>query len=774
MGNEPVNPDSDKATSNAGGAFAVVATYALFAALWILFSDQFVGTFITDHDELVRVSMIKGWLFVAVTSLLLYVLVSRLIRRIEDAHGRALHSERQKQQALGLLSTIANSSSDAIFAKDAEGRYLLINAAACRFIGKAAEEIIGKDDRAFFPPDQAEMIRGIDRSIVATGKPTTAEEELDTADGRRIFLATKGPLRDEEKRTFGTFGISRDITRRKQNEAELRIAATAFESQLGMLITDANERILRVNRAFTEISGFTAADVIGKTPRVLKSGLHDASFYRSMWMALQRRGYWQGEIWNRHRTGSSTPVFMNISAVVDNAGAVTHYIGAFSDISRHKQAEATIHSLSYYDALTRLPNRRLLVERLKKALDNDDPHATHGAVLFIDLDDFSSLNDTRGHDIGDIALIEIAQRIRACVPGDENVARPNGDEFVVILDDLGDDAAPAATRAREFAERLRTAISQPMPLTGGDYQCTASIGIALFKCRETSIEDLMKQADATMYQVKRLGRDRVHFFDPDLLTALEERIALEAALRKAIPDQLTLHYQPQVDDEGRIFGAEVLVRWQHPENGLIHPAAFIPVAEESGLILEIGHWVLETACRQLNAWEAKPGTRHLRLSVNVSARQFHQDDFVDQVLQVIDATGVDPSLVKLELTESMLLDDAEKVVAKMAALKARGVRFSLDDFGTGFSSLSYLKRLPLNQLKIDQSFVRDVESDPNDAAIVRTVIALGQSLGLNVIAEGVETEGQRSFLSVHGCKQYQGYLFGRPMPIEDFEKMIDA
>lgn len=880
-------------------SLGVAATYAVFAVLWITLSDPLLGMVITDQDELVRASVFKGWAFVAVTTLLLYGLVARLVGRIADAHRRELRSEQQKRQALGLLSTIADSSNDAIFAKDAEGRYLIINAAACQFVGRTPAEVIGKDDRAIFPADQAEMLLNINRQIIAEGRQTTAEEELDTPDGHRTFLATKGPLRDESGRIFGTYGISRDITRhklaerslqesqgrlqlfiehapaalamfdremryiavsrrwledfrlggqhiigrchydvfpevpmrwkaileramagevlrseedrfersdgtahwlrwevrpwhsadddiggivifseditdRKRAESELRIAATAFESQLGMLITDADETILRVNQAFTDISGFAPEEVIGKTPRFLKSGRHDSAFYGAMWASLDQSRFWQGEIWNRHKDGSTTPVLMNISAVVDDTGTVTHYIGAFSDISRHKQAEATIHSLSYYDSLTLLPNRRRLVERLKKALDNDNLHGTHGAVLFIDIDDFSALNDTRGHEVGDTALIEIARRIRTCVPGDDNVARPSGDEFVVVLDDLDHDSALAATRAREAAERLRSAIRQPLSLAGGEYQCTASIGIALFKRHETSVEELMKQADATMYQVKRLGRDRVHFFDPNMLSALEERIALESALRKAVPEQLLLHYQPQVDDDGKVFGAEVLVRWQHPEQGLVHPASFIPIAEESGLILEIGHWVLETACRQLNAWEAKPGTRHLRLSVNVSAVQFHQDDFVDQVLQVIDATGVDPSLVKLELTESMLLDDAEKVVAKMAALKARGVRFSLDDFGTGFSSLSYLKRLPLNQLKIDQSFVRDVESDPNDAAIVRTVIALGQSLGLNVIAEGVETEGQRRFLSVHGCKQFQGYLFGRPMPIEAFEKLIGA
>lgn len=752
----------------------MVAIYAVFAALWILFSDQFVGTFITDHDELVRASMVKGWAFVAVTSLLLYILVSRLVHRIDDAHRRELHSEQQKQQAIGLLMTINNSSGDAIFAKDVEGRYLTINAAACRMVGKSAEEIVGKDDRALFPPQQAAMLMDIDRNILATGTPTTSEEELDTADGRRIFLATKGPLRDEQRRTFGTFGISRDITDRKHTESELRIAATAFESQLGMFIAAADETILRVNRAFTDISGYEAADVLGKTPRMLGSDRQDHEFYVDMWQTIASHKFWQGEMWINQRSGPATPVLMSVTAVLDDGGRETHYVGTFSDLSRHKQAEQVIHSLSFYDALTTLPNRRLMLERLTQVVHADHLPAGHGAVLFVDLDDFSNLNDTRGHEVGDQALIEVAGRLQACIPGKDNVARPSSDEFVVMIDNLAVDAGQATVQAGELAQRIREAIRVPMTVGGSEYQCTASIGISLFRKGATAADDVLKQADASMYQVKRLGRDRIHFFDPQKQAMLEQRFLLESSLRRAIPDELRLHMQPQIDESGRLFGAECLIRWQTADGRMISPGEFIPLAEDTGLILPIGRWVLETACRQLKSWEANQATRHLLLAVNVSARQFEQTDFVDQVFSILDLTGADPSRLKLELTESMLLENPDDVIRKMADLRGRGIRFSLDDFGTGFSSLSYLKRLPIDQLKIDQSFVQDIETDPNDAAIVRTIIALGQSLGLNVIAEGVETEGQRNFLAVHGCKQYQGYLFGRPIAIADFEKTIGA
>lgn len=881
------------------GTLTVVTVYAIFAALWILFSDKLAGEFFHDRDQLVRISIIKGWLFVAVTTTLLYALIRAQIVRIDQVHDREMEVEREKQHALRLLSEISNSSDDAIFAKDAEGRYLVCNETACRILNKRLEDIIGNDDRELFPPEQAEALLAANRRIISEGNTIRTEEELDTDTGRRIFLVTKGPLRDESGAIFGVFGISRDITHnkeaeralietqyrlrlfiehapaalamldnnmryittsrrwretfyrddtdpvgrchyvdfpdlpkhflqahqkglagevvsadedhyqrpdgsvrwsrwevrpwhkhdgtvggiiiftedisaRKAIECELRIAATAFESQLGMIITDHDETILRVNRAFTAITGFSAEDAIGNTPRILKSGRHDRRFYREMWNSLNQARFWQGEIWDRGKDGHSFPVLMSVSAVLDNAGQVTHYVSAFSDLSQHKQAEQVIHRLSFYDALTSLPNRRLMQERLKQVLQSDERVPSHGAVLFVDIDDFSNLNDTRGHAVGDEALIHVAHRIQACVPGEDNVARPSSDEFVVTLDNLSVESEQAAIQARETAERIRAEIRQPMQVGGSDYECTVSIGISVFRKGNSSVDALMMQADASKYQVKRLGRDRIHFFDAAMQSSLEKRVALENALRLAIPDELRLHFQPQVDSAGRLIGAECLVRWQTGDKGLANPCDFIPLAEETGLILPMGRWVLETACRQLKAWEHRQVTRHLILAINVSARQFQQPDFVEQVIQVLEATGADPTRIKLELTESMLLDNTESVITKMALLKQRGIRFSLDDFGTGFSSLSYLKRLPLDQLKIDQSFVRDLETDPNDAAIVRTVIALGQSLSLNVIAEGVETEGQRNFLAVHGCQQFQGYLFGRPLPIAEFEKQINA
>ncbi len=578
------------------------------------------------------------------------------------------------------------------------------------------------------------------------------------------------PVMLEEKQLIIT--TWRDITLQKRAERELRIAATAFESQEAVMVTDEHQVILKVNQAFTKITGFSAEEAVGKTPDLIKSGRQDEMFYQEMWDGINHQNFWQGEIWNRRKNGEGYPEWLSITAIRDNSGKVLNYVATFTDITLRKKAEETIRSLSFYDGLTGLPNRRLLLERLKNLLSFSTTKKTQGALLFINLDDFKTLNDTRGHDIGDKLLVEVAGRIRGCVHLDDTVARIGGDDFVVALNLLNTETDIAANEAGSVAERIRKAIKQPFDLDGYEYNCTACVGISLFRDHETTVEDLLKHADAAMFQAKQSGSDRIHFFDANMQAMLEERVELESMLRKAIPGQLKLYYQPQVDYNGNILGAEVLIRWQHPEKGMISPAAFIPLAERFDFILPIGLWVLETACLQLKAWESQQSKMHLKLSVNVSAKQFRQADFVDQVLEVVKKTGADPAKLKLELTESMLVNDVESTIAKMIALKAHGVCFSLDDFGTGFSSLSYLKRLPLSQLKIDQSFVRDLLTDPNDAAIIRTIVALGQSLGLEVIAEGVETEEQRSALSVNGCHNYQGYLFGQPMEVADFEKIL--
>jgi len=440
------------------------------------------------------------------------------------------------------------------------------------------------------------------------------------------------------------------------------------------------------------------------------------------------------------------------------------------DITQQKRNEENIHRLAFYDPLTNLPNRRLLMDRLGKALISSRRSMRHGALLFMDLDNFKTLNDTRGHDIGDLLLIEIAQRLNACVRGCDTVGRLGGDEFVIMLEDLSEDAQEAATQTQSIGNKAREAIAQPYLLNGLDFSCTTSIGVRLFSAQDQSIDELLKHADLAMYQAKKEGHNNLRFFDPDMQAAMNKHSAMEADLRRALErEQLHLYYQIQVDSAGHSIGAEALLRWQHHEHGLVSPATFIPVAEETGLIVPIGLWVLHTACAQIRDWSREPATRDLQLAINVSARQFRQQDFVEQVRQALSTTGIDPTRLKIELTESLVLDNISNVIAKMYELKALGIGFSMDDFGTGYSSLSYLKQLPLDQLKIDQSFVRDLTTDANDASIVQAIITMGSTFGLNVIAEGVETEAQHSYLERQGCHAFQGYLFGKPVPISQFE-----
>jgi diguanylate cyclase (GGDEF)-like protein len=518
--------------------------------------------------------------------------------------------------------------------------------------------------------------------------------------------------------------------------------------------------------------------VIGRSPRLLQSGRHDAAFYTAIWADITQHGGWQGEIWNRRKDGSTFPEWLSITAVKNAAGAITHYIGSFTDITARKEAEEAIRNLAFYDPLTQLPNRRLLMDRLDTALALAVRHKRQGALLFIDLDDFKTLNDTLGHDQGDCLLQQVAQRLGTCTREGDTVARLGGDEFVVLLENLGETTLEAATQAEAVGQKVLLALNEPYDLEAHVHHSTASVGITLFGTQVEGKDEPLKRADLAMYQAKSAGRNTVRFFDPQTQLMIKARAEMEAGLREALAaQQFELHYQTQVLGDGttappRVTGVEALVRWRHPVRGLVSPGEFIPSAEETGLIVRLGHWVLQTACAQLALWAQQPTFAHLSISVNISARQISQNDFVEQVRTVLAQSGAKPSLLKLELTESVLVTHVEDVIAKMKALQADGVGFSLDDFGTGYSSLTYLKRLPIYQLKIDQGFVSDIMNDANDAAIARMVIALAESLGLSVVAEGVETADQRAFLAAMGCSGFQGYLFGRPLPIGALEASL--
>ncbi len=644
-------------------------------------------------------------------------LLENVSLRLQADTGRT--SLMQKDAALNLLTerltALIEAIPDAIFFKDGNGRWLITNEMAKNLFRLHGFDWRGKTEMElaqarpeFRSVHEACMIED-EKAWKAEKLTLSSEQALDENGVLHDFEVRKMPLFDSAGARRALVVIGRDVTERRAAERELRIAAAAFEVQEGVFVLDASEHILRVNSAFTRLTGYGSDEVIGKTLEFLQSKHHDSLFYQQMQEKVQSEGVWQGEVWQQCKDGSPYPHWLTISTIKGTDGVATHYIGTFSDISQFKEAEAAIHTLAYFDQLTSLPNRRLLLDRLQQALASSMRRQHHGAVLFIDLDNFKTLNDTRGHAVGDLLLVEVAQRLSACVRAEDTVARLGGDEFVVILEGLSEQAEQAATYAEVVGEKVLDALNQPYLLRGFEHHSTPSIGVSLFLGEQEAVEDLLKHADAAMYQAKQSGRNAIRFFDPVMQVALETRIQIEHDLRQCLPQQqLLLYYQIQVDQHRKITGAEVLLRWLHPQRGMVSPVQFIPVAEDSGLIVAIGFWVLETACTQLKRWEQHEFGKKLELAVNVSARQFRQRDFAQQVQQVLQQTGANPRLLKLELTESLVLDNVGDTIEKMHEIKALGVRFSMDDFGTGQSSLGQLKRLPLDQLKIDQSFVRDM------------------------------------------------------------------
>ena len=564
-----------------------------------------------------------------------------------------------------------------------------------------------------------------------------------------------------------------NIDEHKRTEAELRLAAAAFETQEGIMITTADGVIERVNQAFTQMTGYSAEEAIGQRGSLMRSGRQDDGYYRSMWDTLQRTGRWQGELWNRRKSGEVYPQWLTITAVYDDAQAVTRYVGTMTDISDRKAREDEVAQLAFCDPLTNLPNRRLMKDRLQQALASSARTQREGVLMFVDVDHFKTVNDTIGHDRGDLLLQQIARRLVACVREGDTVARLGGDEFVVMLPSVpGDTPTEAAAQAQSIGEKILDALCRPYDILGVELHSSVSIGITLFSQPGPTIDELLQHADQAMYRAKAAGRNALRFFDASMQDSLPVRSSLESDLRHALRQgDLVLHYQPVVDLDRHLVGAEALLRFRHPLRGLVLPEEFISVAEEAGLIDALGRWVLESACERLRRWAADPALAGLTLAVNVCAHQIRAPGFVAEVMSIVERHGVDPTRLKLELTESVLLHDIDDTVAKMVQLKACGVVFSLDDFGTGYSSLSYLRRLPLDQLKADRSFVHEMLTHAQDAAIVRTIIDLGRNLGLTVLAEGVETEAQCELLTRYGCQGFQGHLFGPPMPIDDLEEL---
>lgn len=739
-----------------------------------------------------------GLLFTA----LLAALVSLMtLRRAQDLdHVRAATAARKQSDDL-FRTLFGQAAVGVLLIESATGRIEGANQKMSDMLGYTVAEMVGMTFLDFTHPDDRELGSEEARQL-ASGqlRDMRLEKRYVCKDGRTIWVdLTATVVPDRFQKAIHHVAVVLDITERKQMEDDLRKSEQRVRGILNHLPIGIalvrNDRIDFSNQRFAQISG-THAQHNESIDGWWGALVHDAKareLYRTRWneayMEARERlkevrcgaphaamdGASEGdvngyinvqEIQIAQQGGQTRSLEMAGVALGDN------YLITLLDVSQRKAVEERARYLAYYDPLTQLPNRRLLLDRLQQALAMSARQHNYGAVLMLDLDNFKNVNETLGHDTGDRLLGIVAQRLRSCTHADDTVARHGGDEFVVVLRSLGDTEQAAAAAAKDVAKKILNIMREPIQLVGEPIHTTLSIGITLFHGQRESVDELLKRGDLAMYRAKEEGRNSLRFFDPQMQAVVEERVALEADMRVGLDQgQFELVYQPQVS-RGHIIGAEVLMRWQHPEKGAISPLQFIPLAEESSLILRMGEWVLQTACERLAMWAEHPVLGDLILSVNVSARQFHQAGFVPQVLEALASTGANARQLRLELTESLLLLDIDDTVKKMTLLKSYGVGFSLDDFGTGYSSLSYLKRLPLDELKIDQSFVRDVLTDPNDAAIAKTIVALGTSLGLQVMAEGVETEAQRQFLERNQCYAWQGYLLSPPLFAKEYEALV--
>lgn len=648
-----------------------------------------------------------------------------------------------------------------------DGTVVYWNQAAEKIYGYRAEEALGRSLLDLIIPDA--MRDDVERAVrwmfehgegIPAGRLVLRHQS-----GRPVHVHSSHTVIQVPGQTPVLFCLDADMSALADAENELRIAATAFATQQAMLITDPQGHVLRINPAFTRTTGYDADQVIGRSVSELHMDRHAKSHYRELQRTLSSQGSWEGEIWHRRHQGEPFAAWVRANAVRDPDGQVTHHVCTLTDLTQRREAQARITDLAYYDPLTHLPNRRLLHDRLVHALATARRYQRKAALLFIDLDHFQALNDTHGHEVGERLLQVLAERMGRQLRESDTLARFGGDEFVVMMEGLDQDPQQAAQHAQALGEQLLTLLSQPVDLGTPRYQGSASIGITLFPQGSAGPDELMKQADMAMYESKSAGRHTLRFYDDAMQARLNHRTQLLEGMREALRHgHFELHYQPQVDDDGRPLGLEALLRWQHPTQGLLMPGAFIALAEETGLILDIGRWALAQACRQLVAWADHPTLSALTVSVNVSASQFDEADFVAELQGILADTGAPPQRLQLELTESLLIHDVDAVVAKAKALKALGVQLSLDDFGTGYSSLWSLHRLPVDELKIDRAFVQGLGQQVHAESIVQTILNLARTLSLRVLAEGVETTAQLAQLQALGCHCHQGYHFARPMP----------
>lgn len=730
-------------------------------------------SFLTASET--RLPWLAG-LAAALVSLLLASTVALLVRQRTLALVRAQLSDEARRESEERFRALFNQATVGVAQVDsATGQFVRVNQRYGDILGYSPQELVGMTFQSLTHPDDLEADLAHVRRLQSGDIPEyRLEKRYIHKDGHEVW----GDLTVSSMWAPGSapgyhIAVVQDITGRKRMEENLRASEQRLRSILerlpvGLCLVQDDGLITFRNERYVQICGYTQEDVPDTGiwwKRAYPDAAEREAIQKEVLNAARDGVIPSAEYTIRCADGRYKPV--EITGIFVEGGRLI----TLQDLSQRKAAEEEINQLAYYDPLTRLPNRRLLMDRLQQALATSARHQRSGALLMLDLDNFKTVNETRGHDRGDALLLQVAHRLRSCVHEDDTVARQGGDEFVVVLEDLGDSPEEAAARAEDVGQRILGVLREPYQIDGDAHHSSLSMGVTLYSGTRETVDELLKRADLALYQAKNAGRDTLRFYDPQMQAVVSARATLELDMRVGLAEgQFELYYQPQID-HGRIIGAEALLRWRHPRKGFISPADFIPLAEETGLILPLGEWVLQAACLRLAAWAQQPDLALLGLAVNVSPRQFHQPGFVAQVLAALAGAGADGHRLKLEMTEGLLLQDVEDTIDKMGQLKAYGVGFSLDDFGTGYSSLSYLKRLPLDQLKIDQSFVRDVLTDPNDAAIARTVVALGTSLGLRVIAEGVETEAQREFLERHHCHAWQGYLLSPAVAVAEFEAL---
>ncbi|MBR9882867.1 MAG: EAL domain-containing protein [Oceanospirillales bacterium] len=691
-----------------------------------------------------------------------------LLLMMQDNTDKRLAEEKlaRREQA---FRTLTHNLPDTVLRMDRQGELLYANPAMQRLLPQPVSDQQVRNLEQTMNGGSFALLKEQARRIAKTAKATEMDMVFAAPDGhRRHFAMRIVPEPDADGLPGSVLAVGRDLTELKRAEEELRLAASVFHASAeGVMITDASGRIISTNPAFTEITGYGAAEALGRKPSMLKSEHQKADFYREMWDALLTEGQWQGELWNRRKGGQAFLEWLTINRIDDSLGNPVRYVAVFHDITELRRKDEHIEHLAFHDALTGLPNRELLLERLGHALAQSHRENKRLSVTFIDLDRFKGINDALGHDMGDNLLQQVGDRIRRCLRTTDTVARVGGDEFLVLMENLTS-ARDCATKAQQLLDE----IARPIALPGYRLEITASMGMAFFPEDSNQPLELMKRADMAMYAAKEAGGNTYRFFRQEMLERTTRRLTLEMDLRRAINNnELELHYQPKIDlASNTVTGVEALLRWRHPTRGMQAPGEFIPLAEENALICDIGAWVIGEACRQTAIWRAQG--LDLKVAINISARQLETGDLYQQLCALAHQRGIPPSSLELELTESALMKNPEGVTGLLNQFRQAGVRIAVDDFGTGYSSLAYLRRLPIDILKIDRSFVLDAIADEDDAQIIKTILALGQSLKLAVVAEGVESESQAALLKASGCDQAQGYLYAKPLPGDDIEAWL--